>query len=228
MAKGKKVPDNSGTKRGTGNLLRRLASDFLHGLIIILPLAVTLWLIIWLFNLIDGMLAPVLQWAFGRPMPGLGFVIIIILVTIIGFFGVRIGRRRFFALLEARIIRIPAIGGIYGSIRQMLNSFASNTPRKFLEVVLMEFPRKGVYTVGLVTGEVKDKNGMKLLNVFVPTAPNPVGGFLQIVPDSEVIRTSMSIDDAMKLIISAGKISPDDISDVLSQLPKPQSKGTFN
>jgi len=88
----------------------------------------------------------------------------------------------------------------------------------------MEFPRKGIYTVGLVTSEVKNKSGRKLLNVFIPTALNPAGGFLQIVPESGVIHSSMSISDALKLVISGGKVTRDDIADMLLQVPEPRSE----
>ncbi len=198
---------------------RCIGSYLVHGLIIIIPLAVTLWLLIWFFRLIDGILAPILEWAFGRPMPGLGFLIIVALVILIGFSGVRVGRRKFFDFLESRIMKIPIVGGIYGTTRQILNSLSTTTTSKFLEVVFMEFPRRGIYTIGLITSEVKDRNGTKILNVFIPTAPNPTSGFLQIVPESDVIKTSMPVDDAMKLIISAGKVSREDIADMIKQVP---------
>jgi uncharacterized membrane protein len=234
MSKVERSWDNSDAKDGKGaapdfergfsSSLRRLGADFLHGLIVIIPLAVTVWLLVWLFDIIDGILAPVVRWGFGRPVPGLGFVIIVATITLIGFLAVRIRHRRFFELLESRIVGIAFVGGIYGTIRQILNSVASNTPRKFLEVVFVEYPRKGIYAVGLVTGEIKDKNGMKVLNVFIPTSPNPTGGFLQMVPESDVVKTSMSIDDAIKLIVSAGKVSPGTISEALLQVPEPQIK----
>jgi len=221
----KRVKNKIGeTKRVLYDSPRSVASYFIHGLIIIIPLAVTLWLLIWFFNLIDGILAPILEWIFGRPMPGLGFVIILALVVLIGLLGVKIGQHKFFDFLESRTVRIPVIGTIYGGTRQILNSFTTTSTNKFLEVVFMEFPRKGIHTVGLVTSEVKDKNGKKVLNVFIPTAPNPTSGFLQIVPESDVIRTTMSVDEAMKLIISAGKVYRKDIADILAQVPEAETK----
>ncbi|MFO7772940.1 MAG: DUF502 domain-containing protein [Dehalococcoidia bacterium] len=193
------------------NASRYIGIYLVHGLIIIVPLAVTLWLLVWFFNLIDGMLGSILEWIFGRPMTGLGFFVIFVLVILIGFLGVRIGRRKSFDFLESRIMRIPIVGTIYGGTKQILNSFTTTKDSKFLEVVFMEFPRKGTHTVGLVTSEVKDRNGKKVLNVFIPTAPNPINGFLQIVPESEVVKTTMSVDEAMKLIVSAGRVSHEDI-----------------
>ena len=204
---------------------RCLTTYFVHGLIIIIPLAVTIWVFVWLFNLIDGMLSPILEWGFGRPMPGLGFAIIIVSLVLIGYFGIKIGRRRTFDFVEELIIKIPILGAIYGGVRQVLTSFSVSANGRFLEVVFMEFPRKGIYTVGFVTGEVKDRDGKKVLNVFIPTALNPAGGFLQIVPESDIIKTSMSVSDAMKLVISAGKVFREDLADMLAQVPEPGDKG---
>ena len=203
---------------------RCLLAYFVHGLIIVIPLAVTLWVIIWLFNLVDGMLSPIYTWAFGRPMPGLGFVTIVLLVIVIGFFGLKLGHRKAFGLIESRVMKFPLVGAIYGGTRQMLTSFTTTTNSRFLEVVFMEFPRKGIYTVGLVTSEIKNREGKKILNVYIPTAPNPTSGFLQIVPESDVIKTSMSVSDAMKLVISGGKVYREDIADMLAQVTEPQGK----
>ncbi len=203
---------------------RRIITYFVHGLIIIIPLIITLWILAWVFNLVDGMLAPIIAWGFGRPLPGLGFAIIITSVVLIGYFGMRFGHRKVFDFFETQVIRVPVVGAIYGSTRQILQSFTTDSSSKFLEVVFMEFPRQGIYTVGLVTSEIKDRNGKKVLNVFIPTAPNPTSGFLQIVPESDVIRTPMSINDAMKMIISAGKVSREDIADMLLPVQEPESK----
>ncbi len=207
----------SGTNHFFCGSPRCIGSYFIRGLIIILPLAVTLWLIIWLFNLIDGFLSPVLEWGLGRHIPGLGFAIIVILVILIGFLGMKIGQRRFFDSIEKRIIRIPGIGAVYGGAREIVNTFNAENSAKFLEVVLVEYPRKGIYAIGLVTKETRDEDGKKFLNVFIPSAPTPASGYLQIVPESEVVHTSMSISDAMKLLISIGRVSKEDFAFVLPQ-----------
>ena len=194
---------------------RRLSSYFINGLIIIIPLAVTIWVVIWLFNTVDGFLAPVLNWALGRHIPGASFVTIVLLVLLIGYFGVKIGNRKTFGFFEARFMKIPFLGAIYGSARQIMNSFTA-TGENILEVVFLEWPRKGIFTPGFVTGVTKCKDGTILHNVFVPTAPTPMGGFLQVVPESEIIHSNMSIGDAMKLIVSIGSISREDIGEALA------------
>jgi uncharacterized membrane protein len=187
-----------------------------------MPLGVTLWILIWFFNLIDGLLAPVLEWGLGRHIPGLGFGIILISVILIGFLGVKIGHQRFLDSVETRIVRIPIVGAIYGGTREILNSFNTANTGRFLQVVLLEYPRRGIYTIGFVTRETTDQDGKKILTVFIPTAPTPAGGYLQIVPESEVVHTSMSISDAMKLIVSIGRASNKDFAEILSKRPEAQ------
>ena len=202
-----------------------LATYFIHGIILVIPLGVTIWVIAWLFNLIDGMLSPIITWGFGHPIPGLGFAIIIISTVLIGYFGIKTGQRKTFSFFERYVMKIPIVGSIYGNIRQVVDSFTASNGSKFLEVVFMEFPRNGIYTVGFVTSEAKDREGKKVLNVFIPTAPNPTSGFLQIVSESDVVHTTMSINEAMKMVISAGRVSPDNIADMLVGVPQPESTG---
>lgn len=199
---------------------RCVGGYLVRGLIIIIPLAVTLWVIIWVFNLIDGLLAPILMLGLGRHYPGLGFAIILVSIIFLGFLGEKIGQQKFFDSAEAHLVRIPVAGTIYGGIREILNSFNKANAGRFLEVVLIEYPRRGIYTVGLVTRETKNKDGTSVLSVFIPTAPTPAGGYLVIVPESEVVRTSMSISDAMKLVVSIGRVSREDLVDMLEQFPE--------
>jgi len=223
------VEDNPGNNSGGNYVNPGLRSKcrlpqcifkyFIHGIVMTIPLILTVWIILWAFNLIDGVLAPALTWVFGRPMPGLGFATITLSFVLIGYMGVKIGHRKVLDFLEARFIRIPVLGMIYGSTKQIIASFTATGIGKFLEVVFIEFPRKGIYTVGLVTSEALDRDGKKVLNVYIPTVPNPTNGFLQIMPESDVVHSSMSISDAMKLVISAGKVSCRDVVEISNSFP---------
>jgi len=124
----------------------------------------------------------------------------------------KIGSTKFFDPVEKNIVRIPGVGAIYGGTREILNAITPGNSDKFLEVVMLEFPRKGIYAIGLVTKETQNTDGEKYLNVFVPTSPTPTGGYLQIVRESEVVHTSMSMSDAMKLIVSIGRLSKEDFA----------------
>lgn len=201
-------------------LPRCIFKYFIHGMVMITPWILIVWIILWSFSLIDGVLAPVFAWAFGRSMPGLGFAALTLSFVLVGYMGVKIGHRKVLDFLEARFIKIPALGMIYGSTKQILNSFTTTGIAKFLEVVFIEFPRKGIYTIGLVTSEMLDGDGKKILNVYIPTVPNPTNGFLQIVHESDVVHSSMPISDAMKLVISAGKVSCSDIADISKSFPE--------
>jgi uncharacterized membrane protein len=204
---------------------RYLVRYFIQGLIIVLPLAVTLWLLVWLFNVIDGFLSPILELSFGRHIPGLGFAIVIFLVLLVGYLGTKIGQTRFFDNIEKQIVRIPGIGSVYGGTREILNTLQNGDGNRFMEVVLIEYPRKGIYAIGLVTKKISDGDGEKFLYVFIPTSPSPAGGYLQIVPESEVVYTSMSINDALKLIISIGRLSKEDFTYKLARSSE-SKKGT--
>lgn len=213
------------TTKMTGDLksgVRRVARGFgfylVHGLIAVIPLAVTIWVIVWLFNLLDGMLAPALDWLLGRHIPGLGFAVIFLAILFIGVFATEVGDHRVFQFFVSQILRIPGLATVYGSTKEILDSLGNAGKGKFMEVIFLEYPRKGIYTVAFVTSKARDKSGKTYLNVFVPTAPNPVGGFVQIVCESDVIHSPMTVTEAMKLLVSAGRVSREDIGDVLEAL----------
>ena len=195
------------TSTGMRRSPKALRTYLTTGLLTTIPIAVTAWILIWFFNLVDGILRPVIEWGFARPMPGLGFAIIVVIILIIGAITSKVGGRRIFQFLEKLAVKIPLVGQLYVASKQILDSFTAKGKDSFTEVVFMEFPRRGVFSVGLVTNRVRDSSGKELLSVFVPTTPNPTNGFLQLVPEREVIHSEMSLDDAMKMIISAGKVS---------------------
>ena len=112
--------------------------------------------------------------------------------------------------------RIPIIGQVYTGIKQILESLSTPGKTGFMQVVFIEFPRKGIRTIGFVTNESYDSAGEKLVNIFIPTSPNPTSGFLQIVRENEIIRTNMLVDDAIKMVVSAGRILPKEATDKLT------------
>ena len=105
---------------------------------------------------------------------------------------------------------------LYNGIKQILESFSAPGKTGFMNVVLVEFPRKGMRTIGFITNESYDKSGERLLNIFIPTAPNPTSGFLQIAREDEIIRTNISVEEALRMVVSAGRISIKEIGDTLS------------
>ncbi len=208
-------------------MFKSVRKNFITGLAVILPAIVTIWLIKFTLdktNLI--FLEPVVK--FLRPLiPDsiilvaiakiLVFIFLVVAIALIGF-GTRVLIvRNFFSRFESKILLFPMIGKVYGAMKEMSHAFLGQTKGLFTRVVLVEFPRQGVYAIGFVTsegkGEVQDKTIEKVINVFVPTTPNPTSGFLLLVPENDLIKLDMSIDEGLKLVISGGIVPlPESVS----------------
>lgn len=199
-----------------GWLGKKLRGQFLTGILVVVPIAATILILVWIFTSIDNILQPVISTIWGRTIPGVGFGIMIILVYLAGVIASNIGGRRFIRFGESLLEKVPVVRPIYTVIKQTLDIFSTSGKAGFQQVALVEFPRKGIRTIGFITNETLDKSGEKLVYIFIPTSPNPMSGFLQIVREEEVVRTDISVDDALKMVISAGKVLPQKISDRLS------------
>ena len=186
---------------------RAMVNRFLTGLKIIIPLALILFVLIWFLGKVDNILQPIWIQVLGRKIPGLGLISGIIIIILVGVLVSTLLGRKVVKFMEHIILRIPVVRSIYLGIQQITDSFSSKEQGKFLSVVLIEFPKAGMRTIGFVTNEFTDEKGEAFVNVFIPTAPNPTSGFLQIVKKQDVIPTTMSIDDAFKMVMSAGKLS---------------------
>ena len=195
---------------------KKLRRQFLAGILVIVPIGVTIWLLVWIFTSIDNILQPLVSSILGRNIPGTGFVIMVVLVYLVGVIASNIGTRRLVDYGESLLGRVPIVRPIYNSIKQIVDSFSASGKAGFKQVVVVEFPMKGTRTIGFVTNESLDKNGETLLYIFIPTAPNPTSGFLQIVREEDVIHVDTSVGDALKMVVSAGKVLPGEISDKLS------------
>jgi len=190
---------------------RKLRTHFLAGLVVAIPIAVPIAVLVWIFLTVDNFLEPIITPIVGRQVPGIGFGVTILLIYLLGVLASNVLGRKLLQVGESWLARVPMVWQIYIGVKEVVNSFRQSDRSGFTQVVLLEFPRKGMRTIGFVTYEATDKQGRKLLNIFVPTAPNPMSGFLQIAREDEIIRTDISVDDAIKIIVSAGKISSPDI-----------------
>jgi len=195
---------------------KKLREYFFLGILVVMPIAITIMILAWVVTSIDNILQPVITSIMGNSIPGLGFIIMIIVIFIAGAMASNIGGRRLINFGGTLLGRIPVVRPIYTTIKQILDIFSPHGKAGFRQVVLVEFPMKGTRTIGFVTNEYLDSTGEKLLHIFVPTAPNPTSGFLQIMREESVTRTNLSIDDALKMILSAGKELPPEISGKLS------------
>ena len=208
-------------------MIKKIGNCFLTGIVSIIPLAATVFVIMFLINNIG---APVSKFAlvplvehFDKSVPtyGLGgividffsMIIVFVLITLLGLLSKFIAAKMMFSLSERAINRIPFVGLVYRTVKQIVDTFSKQNKAVFQKVVVVEFPRKGAYSVGFLTsqtkGEVAKSADAKMVNIFVPTTPNPTSGFLIAVDESEVRYLDMSVGEAMKLIISGGAVSPE-------------------
>ena len=207
-------------KKPTGEfwkrLIRKVRAHFLAGILIMVPIGLTVWIFVQIFTWVDSFLQPgVISPIFGRQIPGVGFAITAVLIYIVGIIASNVVGRRVIRWGEALLGRVPVARHVYTGIRQILESFSTPGKTGFMQVVLIEFPRRGTRTIGFITNEESNESGKKLINVFVPTSPNPTSGFLQIVEEQEIIRTSISVDDALKMVVSGGRMSPKEVQEKL-------------
>ncbi len=194
----------------------KIKNYFLTGILVTAPVVITFWIVISLVRLFDNLVTPIIPYYLNpnvylpRDVPGLGLIILVIFLVVIGsltanFFGSWLLKKT-----DLIIQRIPLIKVFYKTIKQILETILKTNSDAFREAVLVEYPRKGVWVIGFTTGEVegeiKNRLKKKFMNVFIPTTPNPTSGFLLMVSTNEIKKLNVSVDDAIKTIVSAGII----------------------
>jgi len=194
--------------------LVRFRNYMLSGMFILLPSVVTLYILYLLFSFVDGLLGELITSFLGRSIPGLGLLATIVLILTAGFLATNIIGRKLLSRAEQLFYNLPLISKIYTSAKQITRAFIHRKKLDIHPLVLIEYPRIGIYSLAFVfgktTGEVVDKTKEKeLLNVFLPTTPNPTLGYFLIVPKKDVVPLPMSIDKGFKFLISGGVYVPD-------------------
>lgn len=196
----------------------KLKRYFFTGLLIVVPIAMTVLVVRWLVRLMNQLLITVLPEAlrpdqlYGIPSPGVGLIATLLLILLIGVLAANIFGRSLVNFSERLLDRIPVVKGIYNLFKQVADTVLSRERGAFRKVVLIEYPRRDIWAVAFVTGvsegEVQEVTEKRLINVFVPTTPNPTSGFYILVPDDEIIELTMTVEEAFKLIISGGMVTP--------------------
>ncbi len=189
-----------------GWLVKQLRNKFILGIIVIVPVSATIWVLTWVFNSIDNILQPSIEDILGRSFPGVGFGIVILLIYLAGVIASSVLGKKLIAFGERLLDRVPLVRQLYSGIKQVVESFTAPRETGFMQVVFIEFPRKGVQSIAFVTNKFDTKSGDQLFTVFVPTSPNPTSGFLQIVREDEIVRTNITVEDALRVIVSAGRV----------------------
>jgi len=191
------------------SIFARIRNNFIAGVVVLIPIGITIYLTLFLISISSKILPKEINPNYYLPynIPGLEILIAILLITLIGWLSLSFIGKRLLNILNNVLQKIPILRTIYSAIVQMTETFTKTNKGK-KNVVLVEYPRKGSWAVGFATkendGEISDKTNKKLINVFVPTTPNPTSGFLLMFPKEDVIYLDLSFEEASKFIVSAG------------------------
>ena len=195
------------------SIFARIRNYFIAGVVVLIPISITVYLTLFLVSISSKILPKELNPNYYLPysVPGLEIIISVIIITLIGWLSLSFIGKRLLNVFNNVLKKIPILRTIYSAIGQMTETFTSTDAVK-KNVVLVEYPKKGTWAVGFATkensGEISDKAKRKLINVFVPTTPNPTSGFLLMFPKEEVIYLDLTFEEASKFIISAGTSNP--------------------
>ena len=209
-------------------MLARLRTSFLTGIVVIAPVALTLWLIWSVIGWFDGIVLPfvpdayrpeqILNTIFGYDLKlnirGVGVVVFLVFATLVGWLAKGLIGRSFIKYAENLVNRMPVVRSFYSGIKQIAETVFAQQERSFEKACMIEYPRKGIWAIGFISttakGEIAERNSSNgpMVSVFVPTTPNPTSGFLLFFPKADIVELDMSIEDAAKLVISAGLVYP--------------------
>ena len=196
----------------------KLRAYLFTGILVTAPVAITFYLayklILWVDVFVNRMLPPQYKFDNYMPMtiPGVGLVVLILFLMLVGMFSAGFLGRFFIRLGEWFVAKMPLVSSVYSLLKQIFETVFSSKTQAFKKVVMLEYPRKGIWILGLVSadlkGEVEEKLPEEMVNVFIPTTPNPTSGFLIFVPKKDVIEMDMSVEEAIKFIVSGGLVEP--------------------
>ena len=196
------------------SIFAKIRNNFIAGVVVLIPIGITIYLTLFIISISSKILPKEINPNHYLPydIPGVEIIITLILITLIGWLSLSFIGKRMLSLLNSILKRIPILRTIYSALGQMTETF-TKTDNKKKNVVLVEYPRKGSWAVGFATrensGEITDKLKKNLINVFVPTTPNPTSGFLLMYPKEDVIYLDLTFEEASKFIVSAGTSNPD-------------------
>ena len=207
-------------ERRKPGLITGLRSSFLTGIVVIAPVALTIWLIWTIMGWIDGFVLPLVPSRFnpeqyiGINLRGVGVIFFLVFTVFVGWVAKGLIGRSLIRFAESFVERMPVVRSIYSGVKQIAETIFAQSERNFEKACLVQYPRKGIWAIGFIStearGEISEKAETmgRLMSVFVPTTPNPTSGFLLYFPEEDVIELEMNIEDAAKLVISAGLVYP--------------------
>jgi len=208
-----------GTQPSRFGVAARLRNYFLAGVIVVAPISITFFIVWQVVQVVDNNVGKLLPDRYNPEtylpfsVPGLGVLVMVVLITLVGMFAAGLVGRTIMRTSERLLNRMPVVRSIYGLLKQIFETVFSDSSQSFREVVLIEYPRRGIWAIGFLTGttrgEIQGRVEPQLLNIFLPTTPNPTSGFLLFVPREDVRHLDMSIEEGIKMVISSGIVTPD-------------------
>ena len=200
-------------------MMETIKKSFFAGVIVIIPIGLTVYVLRAVFDMslaVGGKIAEPLKKIVDDAFPGFdlvasisGLLLVIFTLIIIGFLARNVAGRRVVKWIDNLFKRIPLISMVYTTTKQIIESFSGGRENSFSKVVFVEYPRKGVWTLGFVTKETKNDNNQRFYNLFVPTTPNPTSGFFLIIPIDDVKETDINVEEGFQMIVSSGMVSGD-------------------
>jgi uncharacterized membrane protein len=192
-------------------ILRTLQRVFVSGILVVVPVTVTLFVLYFLFQKIDGLLSPLFLRYLGYSLPGMGFLATLVLIFVVGIIARNVIGGRLFGLGELIFVRTPLVRAVYTAAKQLLEAVTSTERKAFNRAVMIEYPRPGMYSIGFASAKTElraGNNTQAMVAIFVPSTPTPVTGFVVMLPASEVYELHMTTEEAIKYIVSGGFAAP--------------------
>jgi uncharacterized membrane protein len=226
-----KTPTKAPPPRTRATLLQRLRTYFLTGIVVTAPIAITVY-VTWAFiHSIDQNITPLIPERYNPEtylpfnIPGLGVIVVVIALTVLGALFANFLGRFLIRTGEKIVDRMPIVRSIYSTLKQIFETVVASKSDSFQDVVLVEYPRKGLWAIAFITsatkGEVHRVMGREMINVFLPTTPNPTSGFLLFVPKEDLVYLNMTVEEGIRKVISAGLVTPPDHGPVAPEPAEP-------
>ena len=204
-------------------IFKKISNNFFKGILISVPVIITFYIAWGLIKFFDKQASPLLG-TFPYELPGFGLIIVFVFFSLIGFLTTGLFGRIFSSSIEKILSKIPVLRNIYSGLKQLFETILSKKSNSFREVILLEYPRKGIWAMGFLTGDTKGEVNRKtkdqMVNIFLPTTPNPTSGFLLFVPKKDILVLNMTVEEGIKMIISAGMLTPTDNQKKIKSLKK--------
>jgi uncharacterized membrane protein len=192
-------------------LLRHFRNTLITGLLILVPVVITYWILRFIFESLDGILQPVIRPILGRGIPGVGIAVLVVFIYMMGLVGANVLGKKLIYWGQQLLLKFPIVNFVYSAAKELIESFSGQRTTGLKRVVMIEYPRADVWAIGFLTSTTIDEKGRVLGVVYIPTAPTPNSGWVAILPMEQVYDTDLSVPIAMRMVLSGGIVAPPQI-----------------